>query len=119
MKIHHAVTMAMGTNTHIFDCGRGYGETKSPSSCKAEKIPEGFLSDIAKLALRENAPARVNYPEALGLRHLAFKVKSVDDTAKELNAKGIATERIRLDDYTGKKMTFFHDPDGLPLEIHE
>nr|WP_300653528.1 hypothetical protein [uncultured Anaerobutyricum sp.] len=54
MKIHHAVTMAMGTNTHIFDCGRGYGETKSPSSCKAEKIPEGFLSDIAKLALKEN-----------------------------------------------------------------
>ena len=52
MKIHHAVTMAMGTNTHIFDCGRGYGETKSPSSCKAEKIPEGFLSDIAKLALK-------------------------------------------------------------------
>lgn len=52
MKIHHAVTMAMGTNTHIFDCGRGYGKTKSPSSCKAEKIPEGFLSDIAKLALK-------------------------------------------------------------------
>ena len=52
MKNHHAVTMAMGTNTHIFDCGRGYGETKSPSSCKAEKIPEGFLSDIAKLALK-------------------------------------------------------------------
>ena len=52
MKNHHVVTMAMGTNTHIFDCGRGYGETKSPSSCKAEKIPEGFLSDIAKLALK-------------------------------------------------------------------
>ena len=52
MKNHHAVTMAMGTNTHIFDYGRGYGETKSPSSCKAEKIPEGFLSDIAKLALK-------------------------------------------------------------------
>mgnify|MGYP002553945805 CR=1 FL=1 len=59
------------------------------------------------------------YPEALGLRHLAFKVKSVDDTVKELNAKGIATEPVRLDDYTGKKMTFFHDPDNLPLEIHE
>ena len=66
-----------------------------------------------------DAPARVNYPEALGLRHLAFKVKSVADTVKELNAKGIATESVRLDDYTGKKMTFFHDPDGLPLEIHE
>ena len=56
MKNHHAVTMAMGTNTHIFDCGRGYGETKSPSSCKAEKIPKGFLSDIAKLAPRMFAP---------------------------------------------------------------
>lgn len=72
-----------------------------------------------ELFIIKDAPARVNYPEALGLRHLAFKVKSVDDTAKELNAKGIATERIRLDDYSGKKMTFFHDPDGLPLEIHE
>ena len=61
----------------------------------------------------------MNYPEALGLRHLAFKVKSVDDTVKELNAKGIATELVCLDDYTGKKMTFFHDPDGLPLEINE
>ena len=39
--------------------------------------------------------------------------------SKELNAKGIATEPVRLDDYTGKKMTFFHDPDNLPLEIHE
>ena len=43
----------------------------------------------------------------------------VDDTVKELNGKGIETEPVRLDDYTGKKMTFFHDPDGLPLEIHE
>ena len=59
-----------------------------------------------ELFIIKNAPARVNYPEALGLRHLAFKVENVDDT-------------VRLDDYTGKKMTFFHDPDGLPLEIHE
>ena len=60
-----------------------------------------------ELFIIKDAPARVNYPEALGLRHLAFK------------AKGIATEPVRLDDYTGKKMTFFHDPDNLPLEIHE
>ena len=72
-----------------------------------------------ELFIIKNAQARVNYPEALGLRHLAFKVKSVDDTVKELNEKGIETEPVRLDDYTGKKMTFFHDPDGLPLEIHE
>ena len=72
-----------------------------------------------ELFIIKNAPARVNYPEALGLRHLAFKVESIDDTVKELNGKGIETEPVRLDDYTGKKMTFFHDPDGLPLEIHE
>ena len=72
-----------------------------------------------ELFIIKNAPDRVNYPEALGLRHLAFKVKSVDDTVKELNEKGIETEPVRFDDYTGKKMTFFHDPDGLPLEIHE
>ena len=70
-----------------------------------------------ELFIIKDAPARVNYPEALGLRHLAFKVKSVDDTVKELNAKGIATEPVRLDDYTGKKMTFFHDPDNLPFSI--
>ena len=72
-----------------------------------------------ELFIKKNAPARVKYPEALGLRHLAFKVESVDDTVRELNAKGIETEPVRLDNYTGKKMTFFHDPDGLPLEIHE
>lgn len=48
---------------------------------------------------------------------LIFVVEA--NTVKELNAKGIATEPVRLDDYTGKKMTFFHDPDNLPLEIHE
>lgn len=69
-----------------------------------------------ELFIIKNAPARVNYPEALGLRHLAFKVEEV---VKELNARGIATEPVRIDDYTGKKMTFFQDPDGLPLEIHE
>lgn len=64
-------------------------------------------------------PKRPSYPEANGLRHLAFKVESVEQTVCELNAKGIKTEPIRTDDYTGKKMTFFSDPDGLPLEIHE
>ena len=72
-----------------------------------------------ELFIIKNAPARVNYPEALGLRHLAFKVDNVEEVVKELNARGIATEPVRIDDYTGKKMTFFQDPDGLPLEIHE
>ena len=67
----------------------------------------------------ENPPKRVNRPEACGLRHLAFCVDSVEQTVKELAEVGIECEPIRVDDYTGKKMTFFHDPDGLPLELHE
>lgn len=67
----------------------------------------------------KDCPKRPSYPEAYGLRHLAFYVESVDETVKELQAAGIETEPVRMDDYTGKKMTFFHDPDGLPLEIHE
>ena len=64
-------------------------------------------------------PQRVNRPEACGLRHLAFCVESVEQTVKELAEVGIECEPIRVDAYTGKKMTFFQDPDGLPLELHE
>lgn len=67
----------------------------------------------------KNAPARVSRPEACGLRHLAFRVESVEKIIAELNEMGIIAEPIRIDDYTGKKMTFFFDPDGLPLELHE
>ena len=67
----------------------------------------------------KNPPKRVNRPEACGLRHLAFRVASVEETVKELYEIGIECEPIRTDTYTGEKMTFFFDPDGLPLEIHE
>ena len=67
----------------------------------------------------KNQPKRVNRPEACGLRHLAFRVESVEETVKELDEIGIECEPIRTDTYTGEKMTFFFDPDGLPLEIHE
>lgn len=66
-----------------------------------------------------NPPKRVNRPEACGLRHLSFKVDDVDATVQELKNLGIECEQIRIDEYTHKKMTFFFDPDGLPLELHE
>ena len=72
-----------------------------------------------ELFIIKTAPKRPSYPEAAGLRHLAFAVESVDATVAELNALGIETEPVRIDEVTGKKMTFFFDPDGLPLEIHE
>ncbi len=65
------------------------------------------------------APPRPGHPEARGLRHLAFRVEDVEKAARELEKRGIPCEPIRRDPYTGGRMTFFHDPDGLPLELHE
>ena len=72
-----------------------------------------------ELFIIKGRPKRVSYPEAYGLRHLAFNVDSVEEAAKELKNLGVETEPIRMDEFTGKKMTFFFDPDGLPLELHE
>jgi glyoxylase I family protein len=66
-----------------------------------------------------NAPARPSYPEAQGLRHLAFKVLDVTETKKKLEEKGVCVEEIRMDETTGKNFTFFADPDGLPIEIYQ
>jgi glyoxylase I family protein len=67
----------------------------------------------------QNPPERPSYPEACGLRHLAFRVTDIEGVVAELEEKGIACEPIRTDDFTGRKMTFFADPDHLPLELHE
>ena len=78
------------------------------------------LDDLElELFIMKNHPQRVSFPEAYGLRHLAFRVDCVEDTVRELNALGIETEPIRVDPVTGGRMTFFLDPDGLPLEIHD
>ena len=86
---------------------------------KDYKIDLRFGESEIELFIVKGCPKRPSYPEAYGLRHLAFHVESVEETAKELNSLGIETEPIRVDAFTNKKMTFFHDPDGLPLEIHE
>ncbi|MEK3893713.1 VOC family protein [Bacillus sp. FSL W7-1354] len=64
-------------------------------------------------------PERLTRPEAAGLRHLAFTVADLDQTVKELKQKGIIAEPVRTDPGTGKRYTFFSDPDGLPLELYE
>ena len=77
------------------------------------------VNELTELEIfaEKNPPKRVNRPEACGLRHLAFCVDSVEQTVKELTEVENECESIRVDDYTGKKMTFFHDPDGLPLSF--
>jgi len=66
-----------------------------------------------------NPPARPSRPEACGLRHLAFEVENVAEAKQNLEAQGIEVEDIRIDEFTGKKFTFFADPDDLPIEFYE
>lgn len=64
-------------------------------------------------------PERLSRPEACGLRHLAFSVEDIEQSISALTAAGVVSEPVRIDPYTGKKFTFFNDPDGLPLELYE
>ncbi|AVJ18968.1 VOC family protein [Serratia rhizosphaerae] len=64
-------------------------------------------------------PARVNRPEACGLRHLAFSVADIEQAVAQLQAAGVECEPVRVDPYTESRFTFFSDPDGLPLELYE
>ena len=74
---------------------------------------------VLELFIRPDAPERVNDPEAMGLRHLAFRVEDIEPAVQWLNGQGIETEPIREDLVNGGRFTFFKDPDGLPLELHE
>ena len=64
-------------------------------------------------------PPRVSRPEACGLRHLALRVPDIEVAVHKLRQHEVAVEGIRIDEYTGKRFTFFADPDGLPLELYE
>ncbi|MFB3164981.1 VOC family protein [Neobacillus sp. 179-J 1A1 HS] len=64
-------------------------------------------------------PARVNDPEAAGLRHLAFEIENIEEAVQQLKDMQVKVEDIRIDPWTQKKFTFFSDPDGLPIELYE
>jgi len=66
-----------------------------------------------------NPPPRPSRPEACGLRHLAFEVSDIVAAVSAIEQKGILVEPIRLDALTGRRFTFFADPDGLPIEFYE
>lgn len=119
---------------HIAIIGSNYNQSKNfyVNLLGAQVIRETYREDRKdwkidlllagceiELFIIPDRPKRPSYPEALGLRHLAFQVKDVEKTARELNELGIETEPIRMDDITDKRMTFFFDPDMQPLEIHE
>ena len=74
---------------------------------------------VVELFSFPNPPKRISYPEAAGLRHLAFEVDDVAVAINELESKAVAHEPMRTDEYTGKRFVFFSDPDGLPVEFYE
>ena len=121
---------------HIAIIGRNYNKTKEFYIEKLgfEIISEHHREDkndiiinvekenvVLEIFIKEDAPLRppIPNPENTGLRHLAFKVKDVEKTLEEFDSLKIVHQGLRYDDFDGKKMAFFFDPDGLPLEIHE
>ena len=121
---------------HIAIIGRNYNKTKE---FYIEKLGFEIISEhhrvdkndiiinvekenvVLEIFIKEDAPLRppIPNPEYTGLRHLAFKVKDVEKTLEEFDSLKIVHQGLRYDDFDGKKMAFFFDPDGLPLEIHE
>ena len=121
---------------HIAIIGRNYNKTKE---FYIEKLGFEITSEhhrvdkndiiinvkrenvVLEIFIKEDAPLRAPLPnpENTGLRHLAFKVKDVEKTLEEFDSLNIVNQGLRYDDFAGKKMAFFFDPDGLPLEIHE
>lgn len=64
-------------------------------------------------------PERPSYPEACGLRHIAFETDDIEAVAAYFKSQGIDVEPIRIDEHTHKRFTFIQDPDKLPIEFYE
>lgn len=79
-------------------------------------LPDGSQIELFSFP---DPPPRPSYPEARGLRHLAFETPDLDEAVRHLESHGTAVEPVRVDEHTGKRFTFFADPDGLPLELYE
>lgn len=80
------------------------------------EFPDGSKIELFSFP---NPPKRLDYPEACGLRHLAFKVRDIESCVSYLAGRGVFCEFIRVDECTKMKYTFFKDPDGLPIEFYQ
>ncbi len=79
-------------------------------------LPDGGQLELFSFP---SPPPRPSRPEAQGLRHLAFRIDALEPFIAHLAGHGVACEPIRVDEHTGRRFTFFADPDGLPLELYE
>ena len=123
-RIHHAAIIcsdyAVSKKFYVDQLGlRIIAENYRPArqSYKLDlALPDGGQIELFSFP---EAPVRPSYPEARGLRHLAFVVDDIVRAKQELEEKGIPLEAIRVDEYTQRRFVFFADPDGLPLELYE
>lgn len=123
-KVHHIAIIASDYNkskkfyTEIIGAeilGEYYREERD--SYKLDLAINGEY--LIELFSFPDPPIRPTYPEARGLRHLAFEVDDVSAAMKELQSKGVKTTELRKDPYTGKRTIFFFDPDEQPIELYE
>ncbi|QJR81402.1 VOC family protein [Alteromonas pelagimontana] len=92
-----------------------YREARESFKCDLG-LPDGTQIELFSFP---GSPPRLSRPEAQGLRHLAFRVRNIESVIERLKSHRVECEAVRIDPYTGKKFTFFADPDGLPLELYE
>ena len=121
--VHHiAIIASDAARSKAFYCGvlglRVVRETwrAERGSWKIDLEGPGLVIELFTFP---GAPARPSRPEALGLRHLALRVSDVDAAVRQVTGAGVACEPVRVDELTGKRFTFFADPDGLPIELYE
>lgn len=123
MKIHHVAIIVsdIEKSLEFYDLALGFKVKKRTF----RKERNSWKVDVAngdvelELFTFPGAPARPSYPEAQGLRHLAFSVSDIEKCHADLKSKNISVEELRVDHLTGKKFFFFADPDNQPLEIYE
>ena len=122
-KVHHVAIICSDYQKSKFfyvdKLGGSIVKETYRASRDSYKLDISIANSQIELFSFPETPARPSYPEACGLRHLAFEVDSIDRAVQGLKIKEIETEPIRVDEITNKKFTFFKDPDGLPIEIYE
>lgn len=106
-------------NFYVEQLGMQVVQETKRSDKQDVKLDLRFGDLMVELFIKPTATKRLTYPEAAGLRHLCFKTEDIAADVAELKAKGIRVEPIREDELNQRKMTFFFDPDDLPIELHE
>lgn len=120
--LHHIAILASG-RAEALAFYEALGFRMTENHVRPERHDEIILMEqsgvVLELFISAGNPPRASYPEAYGLRHVAFRVEDAAAVREELIRKGYAPQEMRRDSFTGDAMFFVQDPDGLPIEIHE